>query len=243
MDRLTLTEPGMKRQLKHKRNQLKKYFKNCPSALAYIELLENAYGDCALGWYYKQTKIPFTSTIPYVDISTANNIVTNNSWSHTSIYNGSIPANTTMALTVQMVTLPSDGVFTVFLISGNLLTSNPTNTSVPNPWTSVSYSGGDYIFIHFGTGYYGINNGSIYYQGYGQTPILIAENFSSAVVTPGMTISFRRQHPFTAFEIAVNGVVQSLASIPTTIFPNYTATSFTVAVGTKGGQAFRAKIV
>jgi hypothetical protein len=57
-----------------------------------------------------------------------------------------------------------------------------------------------------------------------------------------MTISFRRQNPYTAFEIAVNGVVQSLASIPTTIFPLST-TSLTVVVGTGGGQAFRAKIV
>jgi hypothetical protein len=234
----------LKKQLTEKREQLKTYFKGCQQGIDYINMLEDAYGEYALGWSYRKTIIPFTSTIPYVDFSTANNIVTNNNWSHTSIYNGSITANATMALTVQMVALPSDGVFTVCLISGNLPTSNPTNTSVPHPWTSVSYSGGDYIFIHFGTRYYnyGINNGSIYYQGPGSYPFLIAANFSSAVVAPGMTISFRRQNPYTAFEIAVNGVVQSLASIPTTIFPLST-TSLTVVVGTGGGQAFRAKIV
>lgn len=234
----------LKKQLAEKREQLKTYFKGCQQGIDYINMLEDGYGDYALGFSYRKTIIPFTSTIPYVDISTANNIVTNNSWSYTSIYNGSITTNATMALTVQMVALPSDGIFTVYLTSSNFYTANPTSSSVPHPWTSVSYSGGDYIFLHFGSGYfnYGINNGSIYYQAPGQYPVLIAANFSSAVVAPGMTISFRRQNPYTAFEIAVNGVVQSLASIPTTIFPLST-TNLTVVVGTKGGQAFRAKIV
>ena len=234
----------LKKQLTEKREQLKTYFKGCQQGIDYINMLEDAYGEYALGWSYRKTIIPFTSTIPYVDFSTANNIVTNNNWSHTSIYNGSITANATMALTVQMAALPSDGVFSVLLVSSNYLnTTNPTNTSVPHPWPSAPYGGGDYIIIHFGTGYYGINNGSIYYApGPGGVLTLIAANFSSAAVAPGMTISFRRQNPYTAFEIAVNGAVQSLASIPTTIFPLST-TYLGVVVGTRGGQAFRAKIV
>lgn len=53
MERTNVCNTGLKKLLKDRRDQLRNYFKTCPQALDYIDLMERSYGDHALGWAMK----------------------------------------------------------------------------------------------------------------------------------------------------------------------------------------------
>lgn len=248
MERLTLTEPGIKRKLKHKRNQLKKYFKNCPSALAYIELLENAYGDCALGWYYKQGGYiaPWSSTLALQGNTTYTNGGISNQWYYNSIFAGTVTAGTAYAFNLRLTTIPQDKKFTVYIYEGVGTTTNPSVFSVPIPWTSASYTG-NHFFIHF-TLDGAIASGSVWYViGPGaSTPINTGISvFGSVAIADGMTVSMRRPIPWNGIDLCVNGQNGTTANVnglPSSVMSS-TQTNLTIFVGTRGSQSFQASLI
>jgi hypothetical protein len=250
MNRLSIINPGIKRALSDKRKQLKKYFKQCPQALAYIEMLEASYGDYALGWAMQQQTntlppylIPWTSTLPLTSPTTYGLTNSNTTWGINVLTNTSVTASTTYAFNLRFDTLPADKKFNVYIGNASQAVSGVTSSdSVAIPWNTQTYSG-DTLFIQIGLEGI-IASGSVWYTDppTGMTNTNVTA-FANVLIGDGMTVSMRRSS-VGLIEICINGLygTSSIITAPATLLPA-TSTTYNVIVGTRGGQTFRASFI